>query len=116
MIWIYTQESNISYVVQIELRLASALGPESNSECVTSLPSWDKILKLFRTSFSGIPPSHFYGELVKTGAGCRLLDDSGHFPVFADFIRAHGLEDFDSDIITQLKSVLWAVVRRLFDG
>lgn len=63
-----------------------------------------------RTSFNGTPPAHFYGELVRTEEGCQILEDSGHFPEFADFIREHGLEDFDSEIIAKLKSVLWAVV------
>lgn len=39
-----------------------------------------------------------------------ILDESGHFLEFTDFIRQHGLEDFDSEIIGQLKSALWAVV------
>mgnify|MGYP001593099388 CR=1 len=45
-----------------------------------------------------------------------MLEESGHFPEFADFIRQHGLEDFDADIIDKLKSVLWAVVGSSFFG
>lgn len=64
-----------------------------------------------RTLFDGKPPPHFYGELVKTPEGCEILADSGHFARFADFIQQHGLEDYDTEVIARLKSVLWAVVR-----
>ena len=57
-------------------------------------------------------PSHFYGELAKTDLGCEVLREKGHFIEFADFIRQHGLESEDLDIIHKLKSVLWAVVSR----
>lgn len=67
-------------------------------------------------AFDGTAPPHFYGELVKTDEGCDMLEESGHFPEFADFIRQHGLEDFDPEIIDKLKSVLWAVVRFPFFG
>jgi large subunit ribosomal protein L17e len=40
-----------------------------------------------------------------------MLEDSGHFPEFAEFIRENMYEDQDADIVAQLKSVLWAVVR-----
>ena len=55
-------------------------------------------------------PSHFYGELAKTDLGCEVLREKGHFIEFADFIRQHGLESEDLDIIHKLKSVFWAVV------
>lgn len=41
-----------------------------------------------------------------------MLEESGHFPEFADFIRQHAMEEVDSDIIAKLKSVLWVVVSR----
>ena len=56
---------------------------------------------------------HFYGELVKTAEGRMILDAKGHFQEFADFIRAHGMEDEDLELIAKLKSVLWAVVRNV---
>lgn len=62
-------------------------------------------------SFDGTPSPHFYGELVKTDEGCQILEASGHFAEFSTFIRQHGLEDSDSDVIARLKSVLWAIVR-----
>lgn len=57
-----------------------------------------------------VVPPHFYGELAKTDLGCRVLVDSGHVAEFAMFIRQHGLESEDVDLILKLKSVLWAVV------
>ena len=56
-------------------------------------------------------PPHFYGVMAKTELGCQVLHDKGHFIEFADFIRLHGLEHEDPEIIDKLKSVLWAVVR-----
>ncbi|KAL8290440.1 hypothetical protein RQP46_002698 [Phenoliferia psychrophenolica] len=90
-------ERNFTYVVQLELLLASAFQ--------IAQPTADR----FKAPFDGTPPPHFYGELVKTPEGCDILEDSGHFVQFAEFIRQHGLEDFDHVIIGKLKSVLWAV-------
>lgn len=61
--------------------------------------------------FEGAVPPHFYGEMAKTELGCQVLSDKGHFAEFAHFIRQHGLESEDQDVIVKLKSVLWAVVR-----
>jgi rapamycin-insensitive companion of mTOR len=67
-----------------------------------------------RTPFDGTPPTHFYGELVKTDRGCEILRDSEHFDTFADVIEQHGEGgDLDEAYVMTLKSVLWAVVRRL---
>jgi rapamycin-insensitive companion of mTOR len=60
--------------------------------------------------FDGTVPPHFYGEMAKTALGCKVLEEKGHFPEFAHFIRQHGLECADFEIINKLKSVLWAVV------
>lgn len=57
----------------------------------------------------GVVPPHFYGELAKTPEGCRILQQKGHFAEFAHFIRQHGSEASDSEVINKLKSVLWAV-------
>jgi len=59
--------------------------------------------------FDGMVPPHFYGELAKTELGCQVLQESGHFTEFAHFIRQHGLESDDFDIIAKLKSILWTV-------
>ncbi|KDN38380.1 hypothetical protein K437DRAFT_240106 [Tilletiaria anomala UBC 951] len=59
--------------------------------------------------FNGCAPPHFYGELVKTEAGCMALHDKGHFEEFAQFIQQHAFEAQDTEILGRLKSVLWAV-------
>ena len=51
--------------------------------------------------------------MAKTDLGCEVLQDKGHFADFAHFIRRHGLESEDQDLILKLKSILWAVVRHL---
>jgi rapamycin-insensitive companion of mTOR len=51
--------------------------------------------------------------MSKTELGCQVLNEKGHFAEFSHFIRQHGLESEDSDLILKLKSILWAVVRRL---
>jgi hypothetical protein len=67
-------------------------------------------LNIFGSVFDGIAPPHLYGEMVKTDLGCQVLHDKGHFSDFTHFIRQHGYDSDDSDIILKLKSVLWAVV------
>lgn len=49
--------------------------------------------------------------MAKTELGCQVLHQKGHFGEFAQFIKKHGLEQQDPDIILKLKSILWAVVR-----
>ena len=51
--------------------------------------------------------------MAKTDLGCEVLQEKGHFGEFAHFIRRHGLESEDQDLILKLKSVLWAVVSPL---
>ena len=48
--------------------------------------------------------------MAKTELGCQILRKKGHFAEFAHFIRQHGLESEDFEIILKLKSILWAVV------
>jgi len=67
-------------------------------------------VKLCSRSLSALVPLHFYGELVKTDEGRVILSCKGHLEQFADFIREFGLEDQNLEIISHLKSVLWAVV------
>jgi rapamycin-insensitive companion of mTOR len=52
--------------------------------------------------------------MVKTELGAAVLQEKGHFAEFAGFVRKHGLEVDDTDIIMRLKSVLWAIVNFLF--
>lgn len=65
-------------------------------------------------AYDGSVPPHFYGEMAKTELGCQVLQEKGHFVDFAHFIKNHGLESQDTDLIMKLKSVLWAVVRRTY--
>ena len=54
--------------------------------------------------------------MAKTELGCQVLQEKGHFAEFAHFIRRHGLESEDRDLILKLKSVLWAVVSASVTG
>jgi rapamycin-insensitive companion of mTOR len=49
--------------------------------------------------------------MSKTELGCQVLQEKNHFVDFAHFIRQHGLESGDPELILKLKSILWAVVR-----
>lgn len=73
----------------------------------------DSVLLTSRSpsAFDGIVPPHFYGVMAKTELGCQVLHQKGHFGEFAQFIKKHGLEQEDPDLILKLKSILWAVVR-----
>ena len=94
------QNLNQLYVTQLEVKMAKAMRIGPNE---AEMDSW-------KTGFDGTVPLHFYGELVKTLEGRMILEVKGHFKEFADYIRAHGLEDSDQELIEKLKSVLWAVV------
>lgn len=52
--------------------------------------------------------------MSKTELGCQVLQEKGHFADFAQFIRQHGHESEDTEIIMKLKSILWAVVSLSF--
>ncbi|TIB33360.1 hypothetical protein E3P77_01003 [Wallemia ichthyophaga] len=90
-------ERNAHYVVLIEVYISHALGMSSFDQSEEAI------------TFDGTVPSHFYGELTKTYEGCEFLAEKGHFADFAEFIRRHGFENSDTDLISKLKSVLWAV-------
>ncbi|KIK69496.1 hypothetical protein GYMLUDRAFT_33864 [Collybiopsis luxurians FD-317 M1] len=92
---IWFEEHNIYYLVQVEVFLAQVFS--SNDEDEHSL------------GFEGTVPPHFYGEMAKTELGCHILQEKGHFAEFALFIRQHGHESEDPELIMKLKSVLWAV-------
>jgi large subunit ribosomal protein L17e len=94
----WLNERNIIYVIQVEIFLAKVFGYSSPS---------DEDLDIL--AFDGIVPPHFYGEMSKTELGCQVLQEKGHFVEFAHFIRRHGLESADPELILKLKSILWAV-------
>ncbi len=112
------QERNFHYVVEVEVYLARELNfnpmedDEEDTLYVTSRSS--SVFRLYPSracrAFDGIVPPHFYGEMAKTDFGCQVLRDKGHFADFAHFIRQHGLESDDFEILLKLKSILWAVV------
>src|ERR1700691_1587511 len=64
-------------------------------------------------AFDGTVPQHFYGEMSKTELGCQVLQEKGHCVDFAHFIRQHGRDSDDPEVILKLKSILWAVVSYL---
>ncbi|KAI6122475.1 Rapamycin-insensitive companion of mTOR, middle domain-containing protein [Pisolithus croceorrhizus] len=90
-------ERNIYYVVQIEIFLAKVFSSEATEDDEDVL------------AFDGVVPPHFYGEMSKTELGCQVLSERGHFAEFSHFIRQHGLESEDLEVILKLKSILWAV-------
>jgi len=89
-------ERNYHYVVQVEVYLAKAFSSNGLDD--------DEII-----AFDGTVPPHFYGAMAKTELGCQVLIEKGHLAEFAHFIRQHGLESEDLDLILKLKSILWAV-------
>ncbi|KAI0755187.1 Rapamycin-insensitive companion of mTOR, N-term-domain-containing protein [Daedaleopsis nitida] len=94
---LWFHERNLHYVVHIEVFLAKAFSEHAGEED-------DDLL-----AFDGVVPPHFYGVMAKTDLGCEVLQEKGHFSEFAHFIRRHGLESEDQDLILKLKSILWAV-------
>ncbi|KIK95059.1 hypothetical protein PAXRUDRAFT_141598 [Paxillus rubicundulus Ve08.2h10] len=90
-------ERNIYYVVQVEIFLAKVFSSEAAEDDEDVL------------AFDGVVPPHFYGEMSKTELGCQVLSEKGHFSEFSHFIRQHGLEGEDLELILKLKSILWAV-------
>ncbi|KAF9267369.1 hypothetical protein L218DRAFT_977972 [Marasmius fiardii PR-910] len=93
---IWYNDRNLYYVVQVEVFLAQVFS-NSNSEDEEHI------------TFDATVPPHFYGEMSKTEFGCQILQDKGHFTDFAQFIRQHGYESEDPELIMKLKSILWAV-------
>ncbi|KAI0004603.1 Rapamycin-insensitive companion of mTOR, N-term-domain-containing protein [Russula compacta] len=94
---IWFHERNIHYVVDIEVWLAKTMEfiPVDDEDDIQS--------------FEGVVPLHFFGEMAKTEFGCQILHEKGHFPEFALFIRKHGYEKEDPELILKLKSILWTV-------
>ncbi len=66
--------------------------------------------ELIARNYEGTAPTHFFGELTKTQEGCQLLKDRGLVAEFAEIVRLHGMETDDQAVLTNVKSVLWALV------
>lgn len=98
------QGRNDSYVLTVEALLARAFFNDDDlqpKKKESSGPTSD-------ANFGNVPP-HFYRELARTSEGCKLLREKGHFEEFALFIREHGGEHEDPEIVTKVKGCLWAV-------
>ena len=114
--WINWQGRNLDYVVEVEVFLSKvfnnhiATHEDEDLPCVYILLLEAHLPTDWISTFDGIVPSHFYGEIAKTDLGCQVLQAKGHFAEFAEFIRQHKEESEDVDIIMKLKSILWAVV------
>ncbi|PCH40022.1 hypothetical protein WOLCODRAFT_136614 [Wolfiporia cocos MD-104 SS10] len=93
---LWLNERNLQYVVHIEVFLSRVFS--SSAEPGENMLSFEE----------AVPP-HFYGVMAKTELGYQVLQEKGHFAEFAQFIRQHGLERDDHDLIMKLKSILWAV-------
>ncbi|RPB20737.1 hypothetical protein L211DRAFT_791659 [Terfezia boudieri ATCC MYA-4762] len=89
---------NDSYVLTVEASLARAFADDE--------PLRKK--EIDKDAMSFVPP-HFYRELARTEEGCLLLKEKGHFEEFAWYIREHGLESEDIEIVTKVKGCLWAI-------
>ncbi|KAG0172866.1 hypothetical protein DFQ28_009870 [Apophysomyces sp. BC1034] len=102
---------NQQYVTQLELSLARALvnTPEKKSfdpfgDRVDSMNDFESL-----QPGDGLTPPHFFGELTKTEEGCNLLRESRHFQNLANYIRNYSVEHQDTEVLQQLKAVLWAL-------
>lgn len=90
-------DRNIHYVVEVEIFLSKVFSSEAVEDDEDVL------------AFDGVVPPHFYGEMSKTELGCQVLSEKGHFSEFSHFVKQHGLESEDPELILKLKSILWAM-------
>lgn len=94
----FSQERNLLYVIEAETFVSKTIRPWASD---TIEDYW---------VYDGLAPSHFLGELTKTPEGCELLKERGIVAEFAEIVRLHGMEGGDPSVLTNLKSVLWALV------
>nr|KIR45878.1 sterility protein Ste20 [Cryptococcus bacillisporus CA1280] len=90
-------ERNLLYVIEAETFVSKTIRPWASD---TIEDYW---------VYDGLAPSHFLGELTKTPEGCELLKERGIVAEFAEIVRLHGMEGGDPSVLTNLKSVLWAL-------
>ncbi|KAF9580285.1 hypothetical protein BGW38_003131, partial [Lunasporangiospora selenospora] len=100
--------ANRQYMIQIEVKLAKAMEPQRFNPFSEDGKFEDEGEQQLMRAKEVLAP-HFYGELTRTDEGCQLLRAKGHFSDYARFIRENCAESKDANIITDLKSVLWAV-------
>ncbi|WWC98367.1 hypothetical protein V866_005258 [Kwoniella sp. B9012] len=90
-------ERNLLYVIEAETFVSKTIRPWSTD---TVKDYW---------IYDGPAPTHFLGELTKTPEGCQLIKEKGIVAEFAEIVRLHGMEAIDQGVLTNLKSVLWAL-------
>ncbi|WVF67846.1 hypothetical protein IAT40_002607 [Kwoniella sp. CBS 6097] len=90
-------ERNLLYVIEAETFVSKTIRPWSSD---TVEDYW---------IYDGPAPTHFLGELTKTPEGCQLLKEKGIVAEYAEIVRLHGMEASDQGVLTNLKSVLWAL-------
>lgn len=116
---LWFNELNYRYSQQLEVNLSHIFDVDSPSPGtpVTSHPSATSERAASDAEATcatkELVPTHFYAQLAQTPQGLSAIKKSGHFDTFVAFIRQYGLEDQDTVIISQLKSMLWAVVRTI---
>ncbi|KAI4144916.1 MAG: hypothetical protein LQ340_006494 [Diploschistes diacapsis] len=93
---------NEKYVTLVEASLSRAFSYEAERNRTAVEESLEQ--KLF-----GVVPPHFYRELTRTGEGCKLLEESGHFEEFVSTIKDFWQEDEDQETMLKVKGSLWAV-------
>ena len=84
------------------MALTTSIGPFSLSKEVLQM--------LTRRDSGSIAPIHFLRELTKTPEGCMYLHYKMLVPEYAQIVRIHGMEAEEQAILTNVKSVLWALV------
>jgi hypothetical protein len=75
-----------------------------------------ELIRLATRQYDGMAPTHFFGELTKTPEGCMYLKEKGLVSEFAEIVRLHGMEASDQAIMTNVKSVLWALVSAILSA
>ncbi|WWC72760.1 uncharacterized protein I206_106724 [Kwoniella pini CBS 10737] len=90
-------ERNLLYVIEAETFVSKTIRP------------WSMDAVEDYWIYEGPAPTHFLGELTKTPEGCRLIKEKGIVAEFAEIVRLHGMEANDQGVLTNLKSVLWAL-------
>ncbi|CAH7666254.1 hypothetical protein PPACK8108_LOCUS590 [Phakopsora pachyrhizi] len=93
-------ERSRDYVIQLETHLSKSLNADGTK---------DEEDEELIASADGTPPPHFYGELVKTHEGRKLLNSKGHLKDYVETIKRHGYETFDLNKLSNLKTALWAI-------
>ncbi|KAF9327607.1 hypothetical protein BG006_009105 [Podila minutissima] len=100
--------ANRQYMIQTEVKLAKAMELQRFNP-FSEDGKFENEAEIQLALAKQVLTPHFYGELTRTEEGCRLLRLKGHFAEYARYIREHGNECKDPNIISELKSVLWAV-------